>query len=77
MSDQVFPPTSWQDIAAYDNAECVEGLLDFLRGEPEPGGNRSPSYRWGWITGRADRHGADQFDALRHQYARIKIGKAA
>lgn len=35
--------------------EMLDGYLDGLRGEPEPGANRSASYRHGWKNGRDDR----------------------
>lgn len=36
--------------------EMLEGYWDGLRGEPEPGANRSHSYRHGWKNGRDDRN---------------------
>jgi len=36
--------------------EMIAGYLDGLRGEPEPGANRSHSYRHGWANGRDDRN---------------------
>lgn len=35
--------------------EMLEGYFDGLRGEPEPGRNRSHSFRHGWKNGRDDR----------------------
>jgi hypothetical protein len=66
-----FPPESWEDLVAYDDAECLEGYLDYAEGDPEPGANRSPSYRWGWITAKEDRTGvASYFYWLRREYIR-------
>lgn len=39
---------------AETDAEMVAGYLDGLRGDPEPGANRSHSYRHGWSNGRDD-----------------------
>ncbi len=40
---------------AETDAEMLAGYLDGLRGDPEPGANRSHSYRHGWANGRDDR----------------------
>lgn len=37
--------------------EMVDGYRDGFAGAPEPGDNRSHSYRHGWKTGDADRRG--------------------
>lgn len=75
MSD--YPPTCWQDIMAYDNAECMEGYMDYDPDDMTPGDNRSPSYRWGWATAHADRnHIADKFYWMRREAVReMGIGK--
>ncbi len=66
-----YPPTCWQDIAAYDLAECMEGFIEFQAGDPEPGDNRSPSYRWGWANAASDAAMIpDRFYQLRRQYIR-------
>lgn len=77
MIEAKYPPETWQDIVAYDDAECLEGYMDCREGDPEPGDNRSPSYRWGWITRAEDRTGtAGHFYWLRREYAReMGIGK--
>ena len=38
------------------DSEMLQGYWDGLRGEPEPGANRSHSYRHGWRNGRDDRN---------------------
>ena len=38
------------------DAELLQGYWDGLNGEPEPGDNRSHSYRHGWFNGRDDRN---------------------
>lgn len=38
------------------DAELLAGYWDGLNGEPEPGANRSHSYRHGWNNGRDDRN---------------------
>lgn len=38
------------------DSEMLAGYWDGWRGEPEPGANRSNSYRHGWRNGRDDRH---------------------
>jgi hypothetical protein len=38
------------------DSEMLAGYLDGLRGEPEPGPNRTHSYRHGWLNGRDDRN---------------------
>lgn len=37
-------------------ADMLQGYLDGLKGDPEPGANRSHSYRHGWLNGRDDRN---------------------
>jgi hypothetical protein len=67
----VYPPTCWQDILDYDEAECFEGFTDFEKGEPDPGDNRSPSYRWGWRNAASDAGKVpDDFYAMRRQFIR-------
>lgn len=69
----VFPPRDVWDIAAYDPNELIAGFLDHRPDDPEPGPNRSPSFRWGWSNRRRDMTGApdDGYDALRHAYLRM------
>ena len=57
------PVTTTEELSHLDKDETVEGYLDGLNGEPEPGDNRSKSYWHGWRNGHADRTGnvsADQ-----------------
>ena len=35
--------------------EMLQGYMDGLNGDPQPGKNRSASYRHGWANGRDDR----------------------
>lgn len=48
------PVRTAADLDTLDDAEIVEGYHDGRAGEPEPGGNRSRSYRHGWRVGRVD-----------------------
>lgn len=48
------PVSTAADLASLDSDEIVEGYRDGLRGEPEPGGNRSRSYWHGWRNGMSD-----------------------
>lgn len=45
------------DLGPALDAEIREGYQDGRAGEPEPGGNRSDWYRFGWMNGRDDRTG--------------------
>jgi hypothetical protein len=77
MSDK-WPPQTWQDIAEYDPAEMVAGFCSWEKGDPEPGGNHSAAYRWGWTNAAHDRGRDDEFVALRQSYIKaMRIGKAA
>jgi hypothetical protein len=55
----VFPPRLANDVFFYDDLDIVEGYRDFRPGDPEPGANRSPGYRWGWPNRRYDSTGDD------------------
>jgi hypothetical protein len=73
----VFPPTCWQDIAAYDTDEVVQGYRDWRPDDPEPGPNHSPGYRWGWANMKADHTHPTVMDELywiRRDYAREAMG---
>lgn len=70
-----FPPRAWQDIEAYPIREVVEGFSDgydgVKAGDPVPGSNRSPAYRWGYQNAIRDHQAKDDgFDAIRHEYVR-------
>lgn len=68
----VFPPRDAWDIAAYDTDEVVAGYLDHSVHEPNPGGNRSPAYRWGWMNARKDAtHEYDGLEPVRYAYIRM------
>lgn len=76
-SPPAFPPTCWQDIAAYDLDECVAGYRDWRPDDPEPGPNHSPAYRWGWLNCEADHTKPVVMDDLywiRRDYARFALG---
>lgn len=70
----VFPPRNLDEIDAYDNRELMGAFLEYERGDPEPGDNRSAAYRWAWscrhcdVTGEGDGH-----YEIRRAYARRMI----
>ncbi len=69
----VFPPRHEWDLAAYDADEAMEGFFDQEPGDPPPGDNRSPSYRWGWANRARDRQIEDDgFDHIRHAYIALR-----
>lgn len=51
---EFLPVRTAADLATLDDDEIVEGYRDGLRGEPEPGNNRSRSYWHGWRNGMVD-----------------------
>jgi hypothetical protein len=55
----VFPPRSADDVFFYEGLDIVEGYRDYTPGDPEPGANRSPGYRWGWSNAHYDCTGND------------------
>jgi hypothetical protein len=55
-------PRGLAGLLALDDAETIEGYRDGRHGEPEPGDNRSPSYRQGWRAGARDA-GRIEYDA--------------
>mgnify|MGYP001606863796 CR=1 FL=1 len=68
----VFPPRDEWDIAAYDTDEVAAGFLEYSADEPNPGPNRTPGYRWGWLNRRRDTtHEPDGFELLRFAYIRM------
>jgi hypothetical protein len=48
------PVTTIAELDTLDDAEILEGYMDGLRGEPEPGDNRSKAYWHGWRNGFVD-----------------------
>lgn len=68
----VFPPRSVLDIAAYPTDDICDGYRDHNLMDPEPGENRAPGYRWGWLNARKDQsHEYDGFEELRYEYIRM------
>lgn len=55
MSDRT-PVTTVEELESFDDAEMVEGYMDALNNEPEPGPNRSKAYWHGFRNGKTDRH---------------------
>lgn len=53
MSDRT-PVSTLAELNTLNSDEIVEGYRDGIRGEPEPGNNRSKSYWHGWRNGRVD-----------------------
>lgn len=51
---EFIPVTTIEDLDTLDPIEMVEGYRDGLRGEPEPGNNRSRAYWHGWRNGAVD-----------------------
>lgn len=67
-----FPPLTAFDILAYDTEEIVAGYRQFRPCDPEPGDNRSASYRWGWANARRDMtREPDGFEGLRREFIRM------
>ncbi len=65
----VFPPRDEWDIAAYDTDEVVAGYRDHRLGDPLPGPNHSPGYRWGWTNAHKDATRIpDGFEPLRNAF---------
>jgi hypothetical protein len=48
------PVTSPDELVDLVSEEVVDGYRDGLKGEPEPGGNRSRAYWHGWRNGAVD-----------------------
>jgi hypothetical protein len=67
------PVTTLDDLHSLDGIEVLEGYLDGLRGEPEPGNNRSRSYWHGWNNGAVDR-GRREKDEAQAALAREVVG---
>ncbi len=72
----VFPPRSAFDIEAYDLDECIAGYSDCRPGDPAPGTNHSPAFRWGWANRCRDRSPKDDgFDAMRHAFRALESSR--
>lgn len=68
----VFPPRDAWDIAAYDTNEVVAGFREYRPGDPDPGPNHAPGYRWGWANRRYDTtKEPDGFTGLRMAYIEL------
>ena len=68
----VFPPRDEWDVAAFDGDEIVAGYRDYRAGDPTPGPNHSPSYRWGWTNRQRDvSHKSDGFEGIRYAYIQM------
>lgn len=63
------PVRTAADLATLDDEDVVSGYFDGLRGEPEPGNNRSRSYWHGWKNGMVDSRRREQDE---HQAALAK-----
>lgn len=63
-NDRVTPAGDTAGERWYAPPEMVDGYRDGLSGAPEPGDNRSHSYRHGWISGDADRRGKPAWDSV-------------
>lgn len=43
--------------------------MSYEAGDPEPGANRSPGFRWGWMNRKRDSQREDDgFDSVRRAY---------
>lgn len=54
MASEFKPVSTAAELATLDDAEIISGYRDGLRGEPEPGNNRTRSYWHGWRNGMVD-----------------------
>lgn len=71
---------SLAELDALDEGEMFDGYRDGYSGEPEPGGNRSPSYQHGWWTGAVDgkhRPKPQWLSELAHDHALRSRARAA
>lgn len=69
------PITTPADLEALDKAEVMEGYMDGLSGDSEPGDNRSPSYWHGWRNGAVD-GGHREKDIAQVLLARAVVAKS-
>lgn len=74
MVDRI-PITAPADLEALDRAEIMEGYMDGLSGDGEPGDNRSPSYWHGWRNGAVD-GGHREKDIAQVLLARAVVAKS-
>lgn len=77
MSGDRTPIRTAAELAMLDHADVVEGYLDGLNGDSEPGDNRSKSYWHGWRNGMMDRAGkVDAAQAaLAHELFELKLAQ--
>lgn len=72
---EVFPPRDEWDVAAYPTDDVVAGYREHRSGDPAPGPNRPPGYRWGWANAEKDRtyltKGNDGLESVRSAYIRM------
>jgi hypothetical protein len=65
----VFPPRDEWDVLGYPIDDVVEGYRSHRVGDPVPGNNHTPGYRWGWTNAQKDRTYKeipfDGFEAIR------------
>jgi hypothetical protein len=66
------PVTSPDELVDLVSEEVVDGYRDGLKGEPEPGENRSKSYWHGWRNGMVD-GGHRPLDQEQRQLARAVL----
>ncbi|WP_332717435.1 hypothetical protein [Pelagibacterium mangrovi] len=68
----VFPPRDEWDVAAYPTDDVVAGYREHRLDDIEPGPNRSPGYRSGWINARCDAtHAPDGFELIRAAFIQM------
>jgi hypothetical protein len=67
------PVATVEDLNSLDEGEIVDGYLSGLRGEPEPGSNRSRAYWHGWRNGMAD-SSRMPIDTAQRQLAHAVVG---
>lgn len=68
------PVRRLEDLVTLDDEEVLDGYRDGLRGEPEPGNNRSRSYWHGWRNGAVD-SGRRRSDDAQRELARTCLGE--
>lgn len=72
MTVPQFPPRDEWDVLAYDEDELVAGYRSYRPDDPEPGGNHSPAFRWGWVNRRKDSTRIpDGFEGIRSAFIRM------
>jgi hypothetical protein len=63
------PISTLEDLSLQDREEMAAGYRSGIRGEPEPGSNKSRAHWHGWRNGRVDGGYADK-DAAQIELAR-------